>query len=457
MGSLVKVKKTKTLRFKLISVLYLLFISLSILQIPIEWFRINATVADYMNNSTAVKMDIPAIISTMNELERIDLEFSKEIGYDAKLKKFKEPESYSATDMYFIRWNNGDKLFKKMVEMKDYFSSLPGDHPKKQEFERLFSEDLKNGLKSNKGKLWVEWKFKHVPAAVVKTWIADLKLRLKLLNGGIIIKEEQNKDYLVLMAYNIEAVRPGDTVRIVVFDHEKLSVTATENENVFNLNKWNGDTLLFIPPYVGQYSLSFKKNGYEEVLKVTSVAREFERETEHGFNIFYEGKPAELHYINLLNTGSAVCSCDPNMTINSRTNKVNFTPQSAGWCSFIIKNKDGMLLLKDSIYVQKLPEPVIHVDGSSDRAISYSRLTSAGKIVLHAKHPDLSNFKYTINGLKYRLIGVNNELQFVNGTEISIPVDKIATLRYVVVEEATIETEVNKMVKKEPIVIQIRK
>jgi len=219
MGSLVKVKKTKTLRFKLISVLYLLFISLSILQIPIEWFRINATVSDYMNNSTAVKMDIPVIISTMNDLERIDLEFSKEIGYDSKLKKFKEPESYSATDMYFIRWGNADKLFKRMVEMKDYFGSLPSDHPKKMEFERLFSEDLKNGLKSNKGKLWVEWKFKHVPAAVVKTWIADLKLRLKLLNGGIIIKEEQNKDYLVLMAYNIEAVRPGDTVRIVVFDH----------------------------------------------------------------------------------------------------------------------------------------------------------------------------------------------------------------------------------------------
>ena len=457
MANLVKVKKTKTLRFKLISVLYLLFISLSILQIPIEWFRINATVADYMNNSTTVKMDIPVIINAMSELERIDAEFSKEIGYDAKLKKFKEPESYSATDMYFIRWANGDKLFAKMTQMKDYFMALPEDHPKRKEFERLFSEDLKNGLKSNKNKLWVEWKFKHVPAAVVKTWIADLKLRLKLLNGGIIVKEEQNKDYLVLMAYNIEAVRPGDTVKIVVFDHDKLSVTATENDNVFNLNKWNGDTLLFIPPYVGQYSLSFKKNGYEEVLKVTSVAREFERETDHGFNIFYEGKPAELHYINLLNTGSASCSCDPNMSISSRTNKVSFTPQSAGWCNFLIKNKDGMLLLKDSIYVQKLPEPFIHVDGSSDRAISYSRLSSSGKIVLHAKHPDLANFKYKINGLKYRLIGVNNELQTVSGTEIVIPADKVSMLRYVVVEEATIETEVNKMVKKEPIVIQIRK
>ncbi|MFN5890643.1 MAG: hypothetical protein ACK448_09625, partial [Bacteroidota bacterium] len=89
--------------------------------------------------------------------------------------------------------------------------------------------------------------------------------------------------------------------------------------------------------------------------------------------------------------------------------------------------------------------------------ISYSRLSSSGKIVLHAKHPDLANFKYKINGLKFRLIGVNNELQTIAGTEIVIPVDKVSSLRYVVIEEATIETEVNKMVKKEPIVIQIRK
>lgn len=457
MANLIKVKKTKTLRFKLISVLYLLFISLSILQIPIEWFRINATVADYMNNSTTVKMDIPVISSAMTELERIDAEFSKEIGYDAKLKKFNEPESYSATDMYFVRWANGEKLFKKMVEMKDYFLGLPTDHPKRREFEKLFAEDMKNGLKSNKNKLWVEWKFKHVPVAVVKTWIADLKLRLKLLNGGIIVKEEQNKDYLVLMAYNIEAVRPGDTVRIVVFDHEKMSVTATENDNVFNLNKWQGDTLLFIPPYVGQYSLSFKKNGYEEILKVTSVAREFEKETDHGFNIFYEGKPAELHYINLLNTGTAECGCDAAMTINSRTNKVKFTPFKWGWCNFTIKNKDGMLLLKDSIYVQKLPEPFIHVDGSSDRAISFSRLSANGKIVLHAKHPDLNNFKYIISGLKYRLIGVNNEMQSTAGSEIIVPTDKIQLLKYIVVEEATIQTEVSNMVNSKPIVIQIRK
>lgn len=116
-----------------------------------------------------------------------------------------------------------------------------------------------------------------------------------------------------------------------------------------------------------------------------------------------------------------------------------------------------MLLLRDSIYVQKLPEPFIHVDGSSDRAISYSRLSASGKVVLHAKHPDLNNFKYTISGLKYRLVGVNNEIQTAAGAEINVPSDKVQALKYIVVEEATIQTEVSNMVNSKPIVIQIRK
>jgi hypothetical protein len=104
-----------------------------------------------------------------------------------------------------------------------------------------------------------------------------------------------------------------------------------------------------------------------------------------------------------------------------------------------------------------LPEPFIHVDGSSDRAISFSRLSANGKIVLHAKHPDLNNFKYIISGLKYRLIGVNNEMQSTAGSEIIVPTDKIQLLKYIVVEEATIQTEVSNMVNSKPIVIQIRK
>ena len=75
MGNYVTVKKAKVLRFQLISVMYLLFISLSILQIPIDWLRTNINMAQYINNSTSVEMDNEKILAVYNEILDIEKEF----------------------------------------------------------------------------------------------------------------------------------------------------------------------------------------------------------------------------------------------------------------------------------------------------------------------------------------------------------------------------------------------
>lgn len=456
MGNFVRVKKAKVLRFQLISVMYLLFISLSILQIPIDWLRTNINMAQYINNSTSVEMDNKQIIAVYNEIENIEKEFYKEVGYDIDRKIYKDPDSYSGTDMYFIRWKKGYKLFDKIVELKKYHLALPDNNPKKAEFKKLFADDLKNGLESEKATLWVEWKFKHVPAGVVVAWLADLKLRMKLLNGGIILKEEKNADYLVLMAYNMEAVRPGDTVRIVVFNHEEMQVSATENDKVFDLKDWHGDTLFFVPKYVGIYNLSFKKNGVEETLKVTSIAKTFEREKDNKYNIFYEGKPAELHYVNLLNPAGISCDCDPNIAMNRSSNKVTFTPQKSGWCSFVINNKDGRALLRDSIYVQKIPEPFLYAEGSSGSVMSRTRLKADGFVYIYGTHPDLQKFKYSLSNIKYRLVGATNEVMSSSGSKLSLTADQVDIVKYIVVQGADINTGSKGMVFEKPLVIQIK-
>ena len=456
MGNFVRVKKAKVLRFQLISVMYLLFISLSILQIPIDWLRTNINISQYINNATSVEMDNKQILAVYNEIESIEKEFYKEVGYDIDKKIYKDPDSYSGTDMYFIRWKKGYKLFEKLVKLKKYHLALPDNNPKKAEFNKLFSDDLKNGLESEKATLWVEWKFKHVPAGVVVTWLADLKLRMKLLNGGIILKEEQNDDYLVLMAYNMEAVRPGDTVRIVVFNHEEMQVNATENDKVFDLTDWHGDTLFFVPKYVGIYNLSFKKNGVEETLKVTSIAKTFEREKDNKYNIFYEGKPAELHYVNLLNPAGISCDCDPNIAMNRSSNKVTFTPQKAGWCSFNINNKDGKALLRDSIYVQKIPEPFLYAEGTSGGVMSRTRLKADGFVNIYGTHPDLQKFKYSLSNIKYRLVGATNEVMNSTGNKISLSADQVDKVKYIVVQGADINTGSKGMVFEKPLVIQIK-
>ena len=104
MAGTVKIKKSKNLRFRLISVLYLLFISLSILQIPIEWFRINYSLLDYMNKSTKVALTVPEIKECYDYIEDLDKRYLEALGgYDPTTGKYNEPNGYSVTDVFFFQ------------------------------------------------------------------------------------------------------------------------------------------------------------------------------------------------------------------------------------------------------------------------------------------------------------------------------------------------------------------
>lgn len=458
MASTVKIKKSKNLRFRLISVLYLLFISLSILQIPIEWFRINYGLLDYMNKSTKVELTVPEIKSCYDYIEDLDKRYLEALGgYDPATGKYNEPNGYSVSDVFFFKPGTGDVLFEKLTDLMKYFQSKPKTDEKRKQFEALFQQDLANGLAEGKKKIYLEWKFKHAPANVVRAFLGEMRLRLKLLNGGLQLKDDQGRNNIVLMAYNIESVRPGDTVKIVVFDHENMDVSATENGKRFELNRWQGDTLLFIPAYVGTYTISFKKNGAEETLNVTALPKGFDDKADHGFQTFYEGKSAELRFVNLLNAGGASCGCDPNMQLNKNEGKIKFTPNSSGWCRFRINTIDGMALLDDSVFVQQVPMPFILVEGSSDRSISLSRLSSAKRMDFKAVHPEMPNFNYDITSMSVRLVGVSETAQEIAGGSVNITAEQLAKLQYVVIDRVSVQTQVKLIQYQEPIVIQIKR
>lgn len=458
MAGTVKIKKSKNLRFRLISVLYLLFISLSILQIPIEWFRINYSLLDYMNKSTKVELNVPEIKSCYDYIDDLDKRYLEALGgYDPTTGKYNEPNGYSVSDIFFFKAGTGDLLFEKFTVLMKFYQGKPLKDEKRKQFEKLFEQDLANGLLEGKKKLYLEWKFKHAPANVARAFLGEMKLRLKLLNGGLELKEELGRNNIVLMAYNIESVRPGDTVKIVVFDHEKMEVSATENGKRFDLNRWSGDTLLFIPAYVGTYTISFKKNGAEETLNVTALPKNFENKADHGFQTFYEGKSAELRFVNLLNAGAASCNCDPGLQMSKNEGKIKFTPNSAGWCKFRINTTDGMTLLDDSVFVQQVPIPFILVEGSSDRSVSLGRLQSAKKMEFKAVHPEMPNFNYDITSMSVRLVGVVDGVQEVSGGVLSLSAEQLSKLQYVVVERVSVQTQVKLIQYQEPIVIQIKR
>ena len=49
MSEYVKIKRSKNLRFRLISLMYLIFIVLSMTQIPVAWLKIGSPIASYFN------------------------------------------------------------------------------------------------------------------------------------------------------------------------------------------------------------------------------------------------------------------------------------------------------------------------------------------------------------------------------------------------------------------------
>jgi hypothetical protein len=458
MAGKVKIKKSKNLRFRLISVLYLLFISLTVLQIPIEWFRINYGLLDYLNKSTKSEINIPVLKECYDYVEDLDKRYLEALGgYNPSTGKYNEPNGYSVTDVFFFKPGTGDVLFDKLSKLNDFYLSKPSNDPKRIEFQKLFSLDLMNGLADGKKKIYLEWKFKHGPANVVRTFLGEMLLRFKLLNGGLEFQGEKGRNSIVMMAYNIESARPGDTVKIVVLDHDKMKVSATLNDKVFDLNKWKSDTLLFIPPTAGNYSLLFNKNGFEETLKISVIPKGFVGKSDHALQTFYEGKAAELRYVNLLNVGSASCNCDPTVKIDKSNGAVKFTPNSSGWCKFKMTSTDGFVLLNDSVYVQQIPAPFIVVDGASDRTISIGRLLNSKKLTFKAVHPDMPNFNYTIENMDVKLVGLKDGIKTISGGTIELSTDQLSQLQYVVVEKFSIQTQIKPIQFQEPLVIQIKR
>jgi hypothetical protein len=456
MAQYIKIKKAKNLRFRLISVLYLLFISLSILQIPLEWLRINENYADYFQR-TKVELTIPELEETYQLVGEMDSLYTLEVGFNAKTGKINEPTGYTITDQFFIKKKNGERLHSQLRKMKDFFDSRPEADAKRLEFYRLFDEDLKNGLENANATQWVDWTFKHTPAIVAKALMAEYRLRVNLLSGAIDVAGSARRRQIVQMAYNIETLRPGDTVRIVVAASNGTTVTATEEGKSFELNKWKGDTLLFVPPHVGMYELTFKKNASVESLKVRVIPKQFEERSTGGFQTFYVGKPAELQYVNLLNAGMVYCSADRSATLDRAKAKVTFTPDSSGWCEFSLRTTEGKLLLEDSIYVQAVPRPFILVDGNSSNSISIKRLKEKGMVQLSAMHPEMPGFEYRIKDLDVRLVGCENPKRSISGSTISLTQADLDHIQYIIVDRVAVSTQVRDNIFKEPQVIQINR
>ena len=458
MAKFVRISKAKNLRFRLISLLYLLFISLSIIQIPIEWLRINPTFADYLNSTTSKTVSVIQIKAALDAVDQIETDYTKAVGYNEKTKTINEPTGYAVSDQFFIRDKKADYLFAKFVDLKNYFASLPVTNPKRKEFETLFSGDLENGLKSNKSILWAEWKFKHAPAAVVKTLLAELRLRLNLLNGAIELDIKGDKaDKIVLLAYNLDVLKPGDTATFVIAKKSETKVKFDLNGTVVNDYKWKGDTLFFIPKTTGQYNVEFNSKGVIDKLSITVIPAGFTDDKKDALQTFYVGKKASVKYTNVLKADKVFCTCADGSQISQSMGNIDFTPQTAGWCAFQVASSNGQVLLLDSLYVQDIPTPQIMINGASDNKISINRISQTKSISIGAFHPDMNSYKYDISKVNYTLIGANRETKSIQSGKIDLGGTDIAKLKYILINEVEIKTTSKEIKITQPLLIEIIK
>ncbi len=458
MAKLVRISNSKNLRFRLISLLYLLFVSLSIIQIPIEWLRINPKFTEYLNSTTSKTVSVIQIKSALDAVDQIDAEYTQQLGINEKTKTINEPTGYAVTDNFFIIEKKADFLFKKLVDLKNYFESLPQTNLKRKEFEKLFSQDLQNGLKNNKSFLWSEWKFKHTPATVVKTLLAELRLRLNLLNGAVELGSIGDKtDKIIMMAYNLDVLKPGDTATFVIAKKSETKVNFDLNGTVVNDYKWKGDTLFFIPKTTGQYNIEFNSKGVTDKLSITVIPAGFSDDKKDALQTFFVGKKASVKYTNVLKAEKVYCTCAEGTQISQSNATIDFTPQSPGWCAFQVSSSNGQLLLLDSLFVQDIPTPQIIVNGASGNKISYNRISQTKSISIVPFHPDVNNFGYNISKVSYTLIGLNRETKSTQSGKIDLSGIDIAKLKYILINEVEIKTTFKEIKLTQPLLIEIIK
>lgn len=456
MPKYVKISKAKNLRFRLISVLYLLFISLSIIQIPIEWMRMNPYAAKYLRDVKSKGIVSSELQEARNEVIRIDSTFVAAVGFDKERNSVIEPSGYSAVDKFFIREGYAEELFNALVKLKKYYEAQAETDEKRKEFDRLFAADLKNGLLSENRNIWVEWKFRHVPSTVARTLLAEFKLRLNLLNGAIELGMGREKtNSLIKLAFNVDLLQLGDTASFVLTDKLNTKVEVSQGSASSNDYFWASDTFNLVPQSTGEYTITFKTEDVSEEINVLVRPTTFIKEKGEAVQFFYEGKSADLKYQDISNVGKLICDCsEPNST-TYQPGKVSFVPNRSGWCNVALQSKGGAVLINDSVYIQELPTPLIFGSNVSSNRISRARLKQQGELRVIAKHPDMDNFNYDVVNMNVTIIGRNIEEREVTGANIQLTQTDLDNVQYIQVNQVNVTTEVKDFQISEPLIIEI--
>ncbi len=454
MANYVKISKSKNLRFRLVSILYLLFITLTLLQIPVDWLRVNARIStDFMNVTSADKISDIQLANAIKQIENLQTEFNS-----VNLIQ-KDPTGYKATDEFFIYKKKGAQLFAILHELEVYFQQRSPSDPIRIKFQDLFKDDLKNGLETGQFKNWMDWKFKNVPGSVAQLLINELLVRCHLLHGSLgFVKNE--KSNLVQMAFNLDQLHLGDQARLVI------NSNYTEEFKIFYSNKSSndytkmGDSIIFTPTRPGKYELiAIGKDKSEEKLEINVLPMTISGATQSGsanneIQYFFQGKPSKIVSSAITKGSKYELDGGKWTNVSIEDGRIAFTPTTAGWNVLKLQNA-GVIYLADSVFVYPTPQPVVVASQVSNNKISSKQLNIDGNLKVNVFHPMYKEILYKVEEMEILLIGDGSRMLKTNSNVLKLDNSQISKVRFIQVKKLKLSTTAGSMELKEPLLIEV--
>lgn len=442
MGKYIRIKKSKNLRFRLISILYLLFISLSIIQIPIGWLRVNPNIRMSLLSLDSVQKEATNIEALKKKIHLLDETFTNFAGSDPQTGELLNPENYAQTDQYFLEEGHSKTLFADLQNLSDSIFNLPESSPVRETFEKLFASDLEHGLKARTAQVWSTWKFSHVPATVVRLQMADFILKLNLLQGDFEIDPQSraNAPELIL-AYNIDRLHIGDTAFFVYQGKKRPQLDLAVGSEKAQAYEWEKDTLIFVALDTGRYHLDFNLGKEARSFEFDVLPGHFQNLDYKAPEAFYSGIPLLLPVSKEQSLLNFQCNCMPGQSPKAINNQLQITPQRAGWC--YIQGTDAKLnslVFEDSIYIQPLPAPMIQATGISGNKISSQRLNQRNGLDFKVQFPQQEFAQaYEIDSIQATLYGSFGRRDINQANRLNISSEELIGLQYIEVQSVRLK------------------
>jgi hypothetical protein len=448
MSEYVKIKRSKNLRFRLISLMYLIFIVLSMTQIPVAWLKITNPIRTYFSKVVLVPSNA-SYLQIQTEILKIENDFKQFIQYQNINTESPELNSYSKTDDYFLKQANGDKVFALLKEL----NKLAKTQSEKKIFNALFEQDLINGLQADKAKIWVNYKFKHTPANLVITQLAELQVRIGLLNESATPMQSELAEPKLSLLTKYASMRVGDEASFQVKGDTLQDVLMSRNQKPISDYKLIENGFVFKPTLAGTHLISVRGLSKSENVSIEVLPAAFPTKNALPFSICYKGVAYSQKIPFQQGQMTLTCSADPYAALQKGL--IQFVPELEGWCTLLVKNTEGVLF-HDSVFVKPLPEPIILVQNISNLTCSKKRLEQLNGLSLMAFHPSFKEGEaYAVLSFKVRSIGKEAKITEIQGNSYSPSKEDIAHLQYLAFYDIHYKIGSETKVKADPILIQI--